>query len=107
MEINLTKTRNINLDGIFRKAAGAVSRRSHWFLFSLALALLSYCGYVWYEHIYRAEWDENKKQEYLGTKEKEVIFNKDRFDRVMAELERRKGEYQKNIEDVPDIFRIE
>lgn len=70
------------------------------------LALLGYCACLWYNSIIDPRWSENRKQAYISARQNPVIFNKDKFDAVIEEIEGRKNEYQKNIEGVADIFRL-
>jgi hypothetical protein len=75
-------------------------------IFVMAVIMLVYCIYLWYNFIYRSEWSESQKQEYIRTKDQGVIFNNSRFERAMAESQTRKQEFQKSIDNLEDIFRV-
>ncbi len=106
MEIKIIKGKTIKTNDFFRKIRAFASKRSHWALVVVSFGLLFYCGYQWYFYIYNPGWDEVKRQEYIGTKDKDAVFNKEKFDKVILITEERKREYQRKLENVPDIFRI-
>jgi hypothetical protein len=106
MELKITKTKSIRTEELFSQIGPFLSKRSHWALALVSFGLLLYCGWQWYLYVYKPGWDEAKKQEYLATKEKDVVFSKGKFERAVLLIEARKQEYQKKLEDVPDIFRI-
>lgn len=82
-------------------------KRSRIFMLIFSLAILSYCAYLWYGYIYHPGWSENKKQAYIESrKEESVVFDKNRFDKVMAEIENRRNYFQKPVENIPDIFSL-
>jgi hypothetical protein len=83
-------------------------KKNRIFLAIFSLAILSYYAYLWYGYIYNPSWSENKKQEYIESKKEEnIVFDKKSFDKVMAEIENRKINFQKPVENVPDIFSLE
>ncbi len=96
----------INLIAFSKKAASFLNRKSHWVLSFIFLVLIGYCAYLWYNHISNPGWSEARRQEYINTKQGGSIFNKDRFDEVVREVEGKRSEYQRNIENIPDIFRL-
>lgn len=96
----------INLTDSFKKIASFLDRRSRWVLSFIFLVLIGYCAYLWYSHISNPDWSEVRRQEYISTKQSGSIFNKDKFDEVVREVENKRSEYQRNIENIPDIFRL-
>lgn len=77
------------------------------FLLIFSLALLGYCAYLGYNYLYQPSWSEARKQEYIESRQEEnIVFNKNKFDRVVAELEKRKTNFQKSVENIPDIFSL-
>ena len=77
------------------------------FLLIFSLLLLGYCVYLWYNYLYQPKWSEEKKQEYIESrKEENVIFNRNRFNKVITELANRKNNFQKSVENIPDIFSL-
>jgi hypothetical protein len=83
-----------------------LEKRNHWMLLLIFVALAGYLVFIWHSYIYDYHWSENKKQEYLKTKEKDSVFSRERFGKSVSDVQRRKDEYRKNLEDWPDIFRL-
>ena len=77
------------------------------FIFLLFFILSGYCGYIWYIYVYNPQWSEEKKADYLKTKDKEITFNRDKFQIIVTEEKRRAEEYKKNIQMEKDIFKID
>lgn len=88
----------------FKKFAVFLAQKNQWFLLVAALGLLGYCGYLWNKHLYNSQWSESEKQRYIQDKERKVVFDRREFDKVISEMESRKEEYQRNIDDLEDIF---
>ena len=105
MDVKYLKNK-INLAAFFKKTAGFLDRKSRWVLAFVFLILIGYCAYLWYSYITSPGWSEARRQEYINTKQSGSIFSKEKFDAVVREVEDKRGEYQKNIENVPDIFRL-
>ncbi len=82
-------------------------KKNRPFLIIFSMALFSYCACLWYGYLYRPNWSEDKKQAYIESrKEEEVVFNKNKFNRVISEVANRKNNFQKSMESVPDIFSL-
>jgi hypothetical protein len=82
-------------------------KRNRIFLLVFSLAIFSYGAYLWYGCLYHPGWSADKKQAYIESKkEEEVVFNKNKFNKIMAEIENRKNYFQKSVENVPDIFSL-
>ncbi len=96
----------INPAVFFKNTASFLKRKSRWALFFIFLALIGYCAYLWYIHISNPGWSEARRQEYTNTKQSGSIFNKEKFDEIVREVEGKRSEYQRNIENIPDIFRL-
>jgi hypothetical protein len=86
--------------------AGFLHRYRRWFLLLIFFIFIGYCVYLWYIYAFNPRWDEAKRLEYVNTKEKEVNFSRAKFDAVMNDIRERKIEYQKSVDNVPDIFRL-
>ena len=76
------------------------------FLFMLFLFLAGYCFYLWYVYIYDLRWSENKTNEYINANNKDVTFDMNKFNVIIEKKQKRESDYQKEIKDVPDIFRL-
>ena len=81
-------------------------KKGKWLLLLFLFLLIGYCYYVWYIFIYHNQWSDEKKMEYIKSQEKEVVFNKTQFDRIVAEREERAARYNEEVGDKTDIFRI-
>jgi hypothetical protein len=96
----------IDLAKSCQKTVLCLNKKRRWVLLSVFLVLIGYCAYLWYSHITNPRWSEARRQEYINTKQSGSIFNKDRFDDIVREIEAKRSEYQRNIENIPDIFRL-
>lgn len=91
---------------LFKKITCCVTRKSSLILFGIGFIFLGYCAFVWYQNVYSYAWDEVKKQEYINTKNAGTVLNRAKFEKTLADIERRKEEYQQNMENMKDIFRL-
>ncbi|MFA6973493.1 MAG: hypothetical protein WC238_02010 [Parcubacteria group bacterium] len=105
MDIKIKVNKKQILDFLWQAKSGVV-KRSKWILIFLAVLALGYCGYLWYKFVARPSWSTEKRQEYVNATENKVRFDQKKFDAVIAEIERRKGEYNTKLENIPDIFRL-
>jgi hypothetical protein len=77
-----------------------------WLLLILFIIFSLYCVYVWYEYVYNPHWDEQRKQTYIKSKSLVVNFDKSKFSEVIQEYDNRVAEFNKNFENINDIFRL-
>lgn len=83
-----------------------IRKASSWILVLIFSLVIGYSVYLWYIYAFNPSWSNEKKQEYINTKQKDVNFNKDKFDSIINEIKQRKSNYQKNISSIPDIFQF-
>jgi hypothetical protein len=102
------KTEKIKIDAkeLFHKALFGIKEKSGWILSFIFVLAIGYSIYLWYIYAFSPNWDDAKKQEYINTKQKDVNFDKDKFDSVITKIEQRKSNYQKNLSSTPDIFQF-
>lgn len=82
-----------------------LAKKNRIFLLLFSLILLGYYGYLGYSHLYHPGWSEDEKQIYIQSRNEENInFNEDKFDKVISEIANRKNNFQKSVENIPDIF---
>lgn len=96
----------LSLKKIQRNFPEFVSRQTNLFLYLLIILMAAFFVYMWYVCLYRPDWSEERKQEYIKSKDKSIIFNKNKFEEVIAESEIRKSELQKDLDKPEDIYRL-
>jgi hypothetical protein len=97
---------NLSPKDLSKKATDFVVRRSSLVLFGIGFIFLGYCVYMWYQNVYNYEWDEVKKQDYMNNKNAGTSLNRVKFERSLADIARRKEAYDKNLENMKDIFHL-
>ena len=103
---NIKLKLDFNHKNLFKKIVNLFVHKSSLILLGIGLVFLGYCVFVWYKNIYRYEWDEVRKQDYMNNKNAGTNLNRVKFEKVLKDIERRKEESGKNMEDVKDIFRL-
>ncbi len=91
---------------IFHKIVEFFGRNFKALVFILFFAMSGFCGYIWYSYAFNHQWSEEKKATYLETKEKEVTFNRKKFQDIVEKERQRSQEYEKTITAEKDIFGI-
>lgn len=106
-KINSAKLKELlkpgNLSG---KILSFLEDKSSWILLSLFLIAAVFGCYVWYRYVYYNSWDEAKREEYINSKEKDVVFERKKFEQLISEKAKRDQRFVKELKDIPDIFRI-
>jgi len=106
------KNINLNIDlgsleKSFKKIPLFLDKRRRWVIIFIALMFSGHACYEYYNYIYHPVWSEKKRQEYIGTKEKDATFNENDFNAVTKEIEKRKIEFVENqIKVEKDIFKL-
>ena len=73
-KINFKSVTTIDIKN-FVKAVSRIWKKIHISLFFAVLIIFIVTGgYIWKQNVYSGEWSAEKKQEYLNTQNKEVIF---------------------------------
>jgi len=75
-------------------------------LVAVFIIFLGYLGYVWYLYAHNYQWTDARRQEYVNTKNSGISFNKGKFENVLHDINARRDEYQKNVDNPRDIFRL-
>jgi hypothetical protein len=79
--------------------------KTHMFIFFVFLfCLIILGGYVWQKNIYNAQWSDERKQQYMNSQDRKIIFNEKDFQEVTNEIQSRKNESQKQAISLKDIF---
>ncbi len=74
---------------MFRNVAGTVFvffRR--WFFMAALLTTALFCVFVWYWYIWKADWDEARKQQYISEQAK-FSFDKNSYIKMVDLMETR------------------
>jgi hypothetical protein len=72
--------------------------------FILFFSLIILGGYIWKQSLYGKGWSEAKKQEYMNTQNKRVIFKEDDFNKIVSDIQTRKNENSDSYQPIKDIF---
>jgi len=105
IKFNFKNTTKIDTKHI-AEVASRVWQKMHMPLFFIVLiAAIIIGGYIWEQSIYSGGWSKEKKQEYLDTKNKEVIFQEKDFQKVFDDITLRKEKSAKAYQPVKDIFK--
>jgi hypothetical protein len=83
-----------------------LGEKSRWLIFLVLILVIGLCGNIWYKYIYNPSWSEGQKKAYINSKDKGTVFNKSRFDDIVAVQKIRQENSEKKIEDIQDIFRL-
>ena len=74
------------------------------FLVFFSFIFLSLGSYVWYKNVYLEGWNDNEKSDYKINKKEETSLKEKVFDDVLANIEKRKIDYEERGAIVRDIF---
>lgn len=107
MKFDQKKLKDIlNLKKILGVFSSFLERGRRWIIFALFLSMFGYAGYIWYIYIYNPQWDERKRQEYIKSQDKGVTFIRGKFESAVSERRKRDEEFEKDMPELRDIFRI-
>ncbi len=99
-----TKKANFDLKSIFGKISSIWMRFYQLVFIVFFLAMAGIGVYFWYVSLYRSGWSEEKKNQYISTKQTEVSFKEDDFKTLMQEIENRKAGYKNKLPPIKNIF---
>ena len=88
-----------SVSSFFRKRKGLI-------LLFIFLGLTGYSMFLWYIFIYNSEWSENSRNDYMNSKEFDVVFSNSKFEKMIQEIDSRLQRSQENIDNVEDVFRL-
>ncbi|MEI7891215.1 MAG: hypothetical protein WCI36_04600 [bacterium] len=75
-------------------------------LFILLIAAAVFGYYTWNKSLSGKGWSVEKKQEYLKSQNKRIVFREKDFEKVVADIEaRKKSSVAENSQEVKDIFK--
>ena len=73
--------------------------------FILLLCMIALGAYFWQKNLLGEAWSAEKKQEYLDSQNKDVIFKENDFKKALIDIEMRKNGDTDNQEIIKDIFK--
>ncbi len=79
-----------NIFGIFKKMFVFFAR---WFFLMSILAVAIFCVFVWLSYIWKADWDETRKQSYINEQAK-FSFDKGGYKTIVDMMENRKNKLE-------------
>src|SRR4030042_4809818 len=98
---------SINFNNLQKYLDGFFLKRIKMIIFAVAFLMMGYTVYIWYADIYKAEWSQKQIEEYISKKEKNIIFQKDKFGELVSVYDRRKENFKVNIGNSQDIFNLQ
>jgi len=98
----------LNLSTIRRSAGTFFFKKAQFFLLLILFFSAIYLVFIWYTYIFHSEWNDARVKEYMQAKQSksETVFNRENFQKVIDESNARNAEFEKNLENVEDIFRL-
>lgn len=82
-------------------------RWTRYFPFLLGILFLFLMGiavYMWYIYLHTKELTGEEKQQYVTQKKSEVVFRKEKFDKLKEKILQREGRYNAERTQYTDIF---
>ena len=105
MKFDINLDSKIDIKHIAEIISGAWKKIHTLLFFVFLLIFIAIGGYVWKQNVYSGEWSNARKQEYLNTQNKEVIFKENDFQKVSSDISLRKEENSKEYQPIKDIFK--
>lgn len=107
MNLDIDKLKNkLKPRFLWEKLSSFLEKKAKYLIFVLLLSLVGYGSFIWYRYVYNPGWSSSRVEEYMKAKDKGTIFNKNKFDVIVAEKEKRSADYEKKVPDLSDIFRL-
>lgn len=97
---------NMDIASLFRKAGVFTVKKEPFVIAIITLIFIMIFGYLWYKYNYNYRWDEAERQAYTNSKKIGVDFDQANFDELLKDIDLRKENYDKKVENPVDIFRL-
>jgi hypothetical protein len=75
-----------------------------WIFFVLLVAVIAFAFFVWQSSLNGSGWDQQRKQEYLNSQDKNIVFKENEFKKVIADIEKRFNHSTESYEPLRNIF---
>jgi len=98
----------LNVSAMRRSAGTFFFKKVQFFLLLILFFSALYLVFIWYTYIFHSDWNDARVKEYIQTKQSksESVFNRGNFQKVIDESNARSTEFEKPLENVEDIFRL-
>lgn len=104
-QFGLSKIKKLNKNQIIKAASQMWQKIRSWIFFVFLLISIIVGGFIWQKSLYGAEWSFEKKQEYINSQDKSILFKEDDFKKASADIQNRKERSEKSYEPIKDIFK--
>ena len=100
--------KRFNLNSLGKFLISLFGERFQILAFLIVIGSLFFLVFLWYNHIFKADWNEAEVQNYILSKQRksDAIFNRDGFQKIIDESSNRKAEFEAPLNDIQDIFRL-
>lgn len=71
----------------------ALAFLARWFFLLSFLTAAAFCVFVWYRFVWKAEWDDEKKQSYISEQAK-FSFNKIEYQKMVERMNAREDKFK-------------
>lgn len=79
-------------------------RRSSLVFFVLFLLVAGFGVFSWYQSLYMFRWSPEEEREYRLSKNKQVKFQREKFDAVLGALDERRWKHREESSVFRDLF---
>jgi hypothetical protein len=73
--------------------------------FTFLFSVIALAGYIWQQSLTGGEWSVVKKQEYLDSQNKGIVFKENDYKKAYADVEMRKNSKNDDSRQIKDIFK--
>ena len=107
-EKNKKAETNFTLKSFGNFLSSFLNERFRFLAFLIVGCCLAFLIILWYNYIFHSDWSEAEVQNYIQTKQakNDVTFNQGDFQEIIDEFNNRKAESERNLNNLPDIFRL-
>ena len=99
-----SKTKRVSPRAIIRKVGLWWVHQSHIVFLILFLGVVGIGVFSWYRSLHLFRWSTDQEQEYRLSRDTQVKFQRDRFQRMLQLLDERAEQHQKPHQEFRDIF---
>ncbi|HOX10396.1 MAG TPA: hypothetical protein P5323_00005 [Candidatus Moranbacteria bacterium] len=105
MQFDFKNIKKINIKQAISSMDYAWQKINTTLFFIFLFSVIALGGYIWQKSLYEAEWSYERKQEYMASQDKRILFKENDFNKTIADIQSRKEESEKQYESIRDIFK--